>query len=117
MITQEFLSQCSEGQINKGVAWLQSGVDVNFWADCETGALYKYFKSSSDVERFESCTNPSDAWPIIEWIFNQGVTFAMNDGGIMTGNLGSKYGGIKLDIAAKPLRAAMEVYILMSVNK
>jgi hypothetical protein len=41
----------------------------------------------------------------------------MNGGGIMTGNLGSKYGGIKLDIAAKPLRAAMEVYILMSVNK
>ena len=66
---------------------------------------------------FEPCTNPNDAWPIIEWIFNQDVTFAMNGGGIMTGNLGSKYGGIKLDIAAKPLRAAMEVYILMSVNK
>lgn len=114
MINAEFLSQCGDEQINFGVAWLEAKADKsNSWRIPYNNML---FKGNIDHE-FEPCTNPSDAWPIIEWIFNQDVTFAMNGGGIMTGNLGSKYGGIKLDIAAKPLRAAMEVYILMSVNR
>ena len=59
------------------------------------------------------CNNWSDMGPLIEWIFNENVTFAINGGGIITSSLGVKFNGAKLNIECKPLRAAAIVYILI----
>lgn len=118
MITQEWLESCTDEQINKGVAWLaikEWGADSNHKRKSIDYYCSKGLLNSIAGRKVDYCTNPNDAWPIIEDVFSKGVSFAINSGGIMTGNLGAKYGGIKLDIECSPLRAAMIVYILMSV--
>jgi hypothetical protein len=64
--------------------------------------------------KFDPCHDPAAAWPIIEYIFSQGVTYALNGGGLFTGNMGVAYGGKKYDIEDHPLRANMRLYLQMT---
>ena len=123
MITQEFLSQCSDEQINKGVAWLEcKKSDINnglfgSWVMINDQPTWhgRYFKPSS---------YPNDIMPIAfaneisiekeegeeEWCAMSGVRYAD----------GYYYPVQAYDMFStntNPLRAICEVYILMSVNK
>ena len=64
--------------------------------------------------KFEPCHDPSHAWPIITFLFENNITLAMNGSGVLTGNLGVKYQGKSLDIEDNPLRAAMIVYLVFT---
>lgn len=64
-------------------------------------------------EQTDYCNDPSDAWPIIELLFSQGITLIMNDTGVMTNNAGVKFNGKSFDVEGSPLRAAMIVYLTM----
>jgi hypothetical protein len=112
MINEQFLSGCTDKQIEMGVAWLQASEINNFWFDPETGTLFKYFKNSNEVYIFSPCSNPNDIIPIqIEYNITlqsdhigNGVWFADDTMDITVGN-------------KNPLRAICEVYILMNINK
>ena len=112
MITAEFLKSCTDEQINKGVAWLDAK-NLSYFR-CWNGDLFIDFQA-----RYSPCTNPNDAWPIIkserinlisppehrhEWkacATIGGGNWSLNDFTATSEN---------------PLRAAMEVYILMSTQ-
>jgi hypothetical protein len=104
MINKEFLADCSDEQINKGVAWLEANNPASIndhmrLNKCRIG-FYKF------------CLNPSDIMPIqiannislqSDHVGN-GVWFADDAEDITIGS-------------TNPLRAICEVYILMSVAK
>ena len=120
-ITTQFLSQCTDEQINKGVAWIEA-------SKCETGTGDGNFdmrltvsqEIESKAERsglwvspaatFLPCTDPSDIMPI---------AFANRIDVIARGIDNDWYAayGKHKTINANPLRAICEVYILMSVSK
>lgn len=117
MITQEFLSQCSDEQINKGVAWLR------FCGMVEDGDDWKEYIDLADIPKDpvwpEYCTNPNDIMPIA---FANAISLETFDGSLWWADAPI----IKDDLLEKtitskelknPLRAICEVYILMSVNK
>ena len=101
MITPAFLQSCTDEQINKGVAWLKSRRSQSYIYvhSCES-----WFKSVINY-----CEHPNEAWPII-----------------LSSRIGIKPRGVDSDwyayqgkvevINENPLRAAMEVYILMSIQ-
>ena len=113
MITQEFLSQCSDEQVNRGVAWLTVSDMCSL-----TGRLeYQKFMSISimnNISRY--CNDPGDIMPIA--FANEISIRPMNDN-----NWPDIWGASEnLALGAKaynanPLRAICEVYILMSVKK
>jgi hypothetical protein len=104
-ITTQFLSQCTDEQINKGVAWLEISKSALLGKDCEV----KLFLM---LGMYDPCSDTDFSWPII---------FG-NDISIQADHIGNGvwFASDLMDmtIANKnPLRAAMEVYILMSVSK
>ena len=106
MITQEFLQQCSDEQINKGVEWMLckelSLCDHSPFDDYQFG----YFNT------LNYCTSPNDIMPIaFANMFSICPIFRNSD----TYRVGSRCGIYVFN--ANPLRAICEVYILMSVNK
>ena len=126
MITQEFLSQCSDEQINRGVAWIESKKGVKAFSQ-RRDQLLKFTSLSVSyglASNFNPCVNPSDIMPIAfaneisiekeegeeEWCAMSGVRYA-----------DSYYYPVRaydiFSTNANPYRAICEVYILMSVNK
>lgn len=106
MITKEFLQSCTDDQIDKGVAWLEAKASPTVF-----GSAYMFGEFWNGVFYAKDyCKNPNDAWPII-----------------LNSRIGIKPRGVDSDwyayqgkievINSNPLRAAMEVYILMSVSK
>lgn len=127
MITPEFLKSCTDEQINKGVAWCEA-------SKCEAGtgdgsfemrlAISQEIESRTNIlgirvsaaATFKPCTSPNDAWPIM-----------MNNLISTTPRGGSSYAQpyassgmlaimVHCDSNEELLRAAMEVYILMSTQ-
>lgn len=111
MINAEFLSQCSDEQINKGVAWCEVALSVDKAMASENIELYRYGMNYDISVPRHYCTDASDAWPII--VKSEMLIRPAFDG--------SGYWIAKMyqtqTYSKNPLRAAMEVYILMSVNK
>lgn len=123
MITQEFLSQCTDEQINFGVAWLEAKSDKsNCWRIPYNNMLFKNIIN----HEFEPCTNPNDIMPIA---FANEISLKSCDEYDVDGNIVKQWvaynGGDYRQVEykkerswnANPLRAICEVYILMSVNK
>lgn len=107
MINQEFLSQCTDEQINKGVAWLVTKSDPS-----KFGAAFLHGVIVLDeFYPTKYCTRPNDAWPII--LENKISIIDWLDGWEAFENkaIGAK------SYNTNPLRAICEVYILMSVSK
>jgi hypothetical protein len=125
MINAEFLGNCSDEQINKGVVWLaikEWGSDSNHKRKsidyyCSQGLL-----NSVTAGNVNYCANPSDIMPCA---FDNGIGLIFDDESIkpnwiaiaekVTGRHHEYY-----DIEVQntnPLRAICEVYILMSVAK
>ena len=120
-ITAQFLSQCTDEQINKGVAWLR------FCGVVEADDDWKDYIDLSDIPKNPTwpsyCTNPNDIMPIA---FANGIGI-----GIKNNSYGERYRAFAEEDAAQgrssthrfnkwntnPLRAICEVYILMSVSK
>ena len=111
MITQEFLSQCSDDQVNRGVAWLR------FCGIVEVGDNWKDFINLSDIPKKPNwpkyCSNPITTMPIA-FANKIDITHSKtNTGQSYASNCGiqsvAKNNGM--------LRAICEVYILMSVKK
>ncbi|WP_339892127.1 hypothetical protein [uncultured Alteromonas sp.] len=122
MITQEFLSQCSEEQINKGVAWVESKEGVKAFSQ-RRDQLLKFTSLSVSyglASNFNPCANPNDIMPIA---FANGIAIMPDsDGSWKSGRLPSNpemtFGWSNFVRGYKnPLRAICEVYILMSFNK
>ena len=120
-ITAQFLSQCTDEQINKGVAWLLvSKFSLMTKGDRNELDYYAAIDIFNRVEwGFNNyCTNPSDIMPIqianrIDLYFNSQDFSKCPHGAYKY--LGPSKG---LDVEnANPLRAICEVYILMSVSK
>ena len=121
MIDKDFLQGCTDEQINKGVAWLEAKKAIinsygNWWHSVgEPNIIYK----GSFSNHFQPCTNPNYAWPIIleskisllvdykTW--EASIDFCGNESEHGTDELLSK-----VATGENPLRAAMEVYLLMS---
>lgn len=118
MITQEFLSQCSEEQINKGVAWLESKKGVKAFSQ-RRDQLLKFTSLSVSyglASNFNPCTNPNDIMPIA---FANKVDIR-HDYDVLesvTALIGNEDDYLYWATNTNPLRAIAEVYILMSVNK
>tara|TARA_R110000737_G_scaffold316641_1_gene327030 strand:- start:27 stop:410 length:384 start_codon:yes stop_codon:yes gene_type:complete len=127
MINAEFLSQCSDEQINKGVAWAK--IKSLPLIDKRGGRyeLYRLFSNAlihdlSDYG-FDPCEYPNDIMPIafannISIDLSKPYSDLVGDDAIING----KYLAYSQDIEFSAynenyLRAICEVYILMSVNK
>ena len=109
MIAPEFLQSCTDEQINKGVAWLQVARSVDEALASEDVELYRYGMNYDISSPRHYCTSPNDAWPVV-----------------LENRIGIKPRGVDSDwyayqgkievINSNLLRAAMEVYILMSTQ-
>ena len=103
MITPEFLSTCTDDQINFGVAWLEAKKDsANSWRIPYNNMLFK----GNINHQFEPCTNPNDAWPII-YDNNILIRPMFNEGKFWLAQIYQTKSYSK-----NPLRAAMEVYLM-----
>lgn len=119
MITTEFLKSCTDEQINKGVAWLEAK-RLGIKHPCEfmihRNKVYREYPWI-----FSPCDTPNDAWPIIlknkisilDW--NNKWEASMDFYGTEETN-GTDEILTKVITNENPLRAAMEVYILMSTK-
>ena len=120
-ITAQFLSQCIEDQINKGVAWLtikewgygneHKRKSIDYY--CSHGLL-----NSVNAGNVNYCTNPNDIMPIA-FANNISITTKPDEHigkpfAFSTGVLGRT---VHCDSNSGLLRAICEVYILMSVVK
>lgn len=107
MIDSKFLSQCTDDQINKGVAW------VRFCGVVEADDDWKDYIDLSDIPKNPTwpnyCTNPNDIMPIA---FANGISL----GPALENEWVARLNGF-IRYNANPLRAICEVYILMSVSK
>jgi len=126
MINQEFLSQCSDDQINKGVAWCRAG-QLGFANPCEflsrksNNPEKQYFiLTASDDWDFKPCTNPNDIM-LIAFANNfliEPPNFFTNKWSVtkyyIVENIGER--SVKAT-SINPLRAICEVYILMMAAK
>ncbi|MCP3699706.1 MAG: DUF2591 domain-containing protein [Desulfobulbaceae bacterium] len=121
MINQEFLSNCTDEQINKGVAWLEVKeileVARNFKSEFATICSNELL---TNIQNY--CALAGESWEIVE----ENKISLINDGKGWEASFDCRgfYSEAKpgdphqITIAnEKPLRAAMEVYILMSVTK
>ncbi len=112
MINQEFLSQCSDDQINKGVAWLtikewgygneHKRKSIDYY--CCQGLL-----NSVTAGNVNYCTNPNDIMPIA-FANGIGIRFSLDNGWIARNK-------VTISFSTNPLRAICEVYILMMAAK
>ena len=105
-ITQEFLSQCSDNQINKGVGWIEAK-NLSY---SDLGEILHYddeflFGMYSDPLYY--CSNPNDIMPI---------GFANRIDVVARGIDDDWYAvyGKNTCLNTNPLRAICEVYILMN---
>lgn len=105
--TQEFLSKCTDDEINKGVAWIEAK-RLGFDNPCEYMSQNGFIFSTKWA--FSPCTNPNDIMLI---------AFANRIDVIARGIDNDWYAayGKHKTLNANPLRAICEVYILMSVSK
>ena len=113
MITPEFLQACTDEQINMGVAWLEA----------KAGKPLKMYCGEVNIVvlnqllfPFNPCTSPNDAWPImmannIRVFPRPKEPFAKARTCALPVYVDAKCGNEGL------LRAAMEVYLLMSNDK
>ena len=119
MIAPDFLQGCTDEQINMGVAWIKAKKsDISkhkvLWVKLNKDVLRDLFS-----DRFTPCTNPNDAWPII---LENKIDIYFNSANTISGIYDGAYKHIdnKTGIPCEnknPLRAAMEVYLLMSNEK
>mgnify|MGYP003648537022 FL=1 len=110
MINQEFLSQCSDDQINKGVAWLKAK-NLSY---SDLGEMLHYndeflFGMYSDPLYY--CSNPNDIMPIA--FANRIGLDSLFSGKWVALSPSWSSSGIE-STTANPLRAICEVYILMN---
>tara|TARA_R110000751_G_scaffold80229_1_gene162028 strand:- start:132 stop:467 length:336 start_codon:yes stop_codon:yes gene_type:complete len=111
MIDIEFLSQCTDEQINSGVAWAKlSSLSLKDYEKRSSTAMFKWYGPSRGYQSY--CMSPNHAWPIID------------SNGITVGPVFTSSDRIKIATCkdfwirdANGLRAAMIVYILMMVAK
>lgn len=127
-ITTQFLSQCTEAQINKGVAWAKI---KSLPLTDKSGGRYELYRLFSNAliddlsdYGFDPCEYPNDIMPIAfangigveppesganynEWEAGSGLFIREN--GVQNYKVYSEH--------LNPLRAICEVYILMSVSK
>jgi len=126
MINAEFLSQCSDEQINKGVAWcVVSNANISMKLTSEKYSFAASFlrsKSNKTLINYKLyCTSPNDIMPIA--FANEVFVIPCLDGGYMASDgvydteIEHIIGECNWATNANPLRAICEVYILMSVNK
>lgn len=115
MIDQKFLQGRTDEQINIMTAWvkLRSGVDASNMSEY----LYAFQRGWSTRRLrvlFNPCTSPNDAWPII--IANSIEISGKPDEYSGQARASSFVGGLfsVADGNDRLLRAAMEVYLLMS---
>ena len=122
MITQEFLQSCTDEQIDLAVAWT-SAYKLGIKSPCEFMSYGRGYAFKDNDYCFSPCTNPNDAWPIIlenkisllhgdieaDWEASIDYQGTLEEDGI--DEMLSKWVAHK-----NPLRAAMEVYILMSTQ-
>tara|TARA_R110000868_G_C10865457_1_gene761841 strand:- start:742 stop:1098 length:357 start_codon:yes stop_codon:yes gene_type:complete len=118
MITQEFLSQCSDEQINRGVAWLRI-MELSkfiFPHDVGIGADGIHYGASIGLLNVRYCANPNDIMPIasanrIDIKHDYDVLESV------TALIGDEDNYLYWATNTNPLRAICEVYILMSANR
>lgn len=114
MIDKDFIQGCTKEQINAGVAWLEAE-RLGFDNPCEFMILSGFIFKGNEFA-FTPCTNPNDAWSImmannIRVFPRPHEPFAKARTCAFPVYVDSKGGNDGL------LRAAMEVYILLSVGK
>jgi len=124
MINAEFLSQCSDEQINKGVAWcVVSNANISMKLTSEKYSFAASFlrsKSNKTLINYKLyCTSPNDIMPIA---FANAISLETHDGSMWWADAPIiKDDSLEKTITSRelknPLRAICEVYILMSVNK
>tara|TARA_R110000868_G_scaffold125265_1_gene331000 strand:- start:7899 stop:8258 length:360 start_codon:yes stop_codon:yes gene_type:complete len=119
MINAEFLSQCSDEKINKGVAWCRvkefslmtkgDKNEIDYWAAIDIFNRIEY-----EIDNY--CTNHNDIMPIA---FANRIDIR-HDYDVLesvTALIGDEDDYLYWATNTNPLRAICEVYILMSVNK
>lgn len=125
MIDKDFLQSCTDEQINKGVAWLRVS-EFSLMTKDEQNELDYYAAidifNRADWGFDDYCANPNDAWHIIlgneisllhdNGLWEASIDFYGNESEHGTDELLSK-----VAIGKNPLRAACEVYLLMSNEK
>lgn len=116
MITQEWLESCTDDQIDKGVAWLEANkLDIS--KDRKFLIFDDEFLVGMYSEPVYYCTNPNDAWPIMM----ANIISTTPRGSESFAQPYASSGMLAIvshcENNNQLLRAAMIVYILMSVYK
>jgi hypothetical protein len=118
MINKEFLANCSDEQINAGVAWCEAvemAIMKDFYEPVDYMRLNKH-----RIGFYNFCSSPNDIMPIAVR-YGMGIEFPHIDRGYV-GTVSIYIHGdedISIDFTSGQnyLRAICEVYILMSVAK
>ena len=106
MIDKDFLQGCTDEKINKGVAWRMSidAMDDILWPEFSKFAANDLLEDIRDY-----CSSTDDAMPIV-FANKIGLRFSADNGWIARTNN-------HISFNESPLRALMEVYLLMSNEK
>ena len=114
MITPEFLQACTPEQINKGVEWLK--IKLEFKIN-RMNTLQFLLCNSRLITPKPYCTSPNDAMPIA-FANNISIVFDVEPMAAIDICFDGPFCSVGLSSFNKnPLRAAMEVYLLMSNDK
>lgn len=118
MINAEFLASCTDEQINKGVAWLITAKKCEKWACNGDSEFYYHWGRAMINCPSDYCNQIIHAWPIM--VDNE-ISVRPRGKESLCAPYASSYKTsnviVRTESNSRILRAAMEVYILMSVNK
>jgi len=120
MITPAFLKSCTDEQINKGVAWrLIKSRQLSGVCSAQSEIDHSFSQNlAKDVDYglFNPCTNPNDAWPIMMNNLISTTPRGRSSYAQPYASSGMLAIMVHCDSNEELLRAAMEVYILMSTQ-
>lgn len=118
-ITAQFLSQCTDEEINKGVSWALTHNKCKKlgYASASDSEFYYHWGRAMISAPSSYCANPNDIMPIA---FSNEISLVL-DGEPMAA-IDVAFDGPFCSVGlssfnTNPLRAICEVYILMSVSK
>jgi hypothetical protein len=111
MINEQFLSDCTDDQIEKGVEWTR----------CKNLSIYEesynnMFRNVFIIDTPKYCTKPNDIMPI-SFAYKIDIRHGYEIENLPTALIGDEEDYLHWVTNKNPLRAICEVYILMNINK
>lgn len=111
-------SKMSDFEINKAVAELQDCADDFYITEYTVSRHCKNGYTLDEVEAFDPCNNPSDAWPIIIEIWSTLMSIVSYDYGVGLGESKTTLWDARAHMYGDDkLRAAMICYLMLKEDE